>query len=309
MSSAAHRGLAARLLEERSLDRDQVRRSISAFQNMLGEYMGESEEVTCMAMKALLEDAIDRVVTEDDAALEQLASTYPMSGTESTAMMGTTDDCDIAAPDEATPDEFRIALMAAEDQKPLPRVDIHKDPNIWVCLDEGCNSNCHGEGWAHSTEQKLAKHHSQISDAFTWLHRREREFKGIGNAKVKTTGKRRLCTALKMSNSGLILPGFLESHEEPGDHPLLLSDQSQARLGFVKDMREGKVYLKDHDDYVDIYRAEGSGLKVVCVSHFPPSIDLDLLVPAAKTNLERNRQRENMEVVRTMLGSILPVFE
>ena len=71
-----------------------------------------------------------------------------------------------------------------------------------------------------------------------------------------------------------ILPGFLESHEQPGRHPLLLSDDSQAKMGFVKDMREGEVYLKDYDDYLEVYRAEGSGLKVVCVSNFPEGKDL-----------------------------------
>jgi hypothetical protein len=40
-------------------------------------------------------------------------------------------------------------------------------------------------------------------------------------------------------------------------------------VGFVKDMRAGVVYLKDYDDYLDVYRAENSGLEVVCVSHFP----------------------------------------
>eukprot|EP00973_Karenia_brevis_P077262 10732286-Karenia_brevis.AAC.1 len=40
-------------------------------------------------------------------------------------------------------------------------------------------------------------------------------------------------------------------------------------MGFVKDMREGQVYLKDCDDYLDVYRVEGSELKVVDISHFP----------------------------------------
>ena len=42
-------------------------------------------------------------------------------------------------------------------------------------------------------------------------------------------------------------------------------------LGFVKDMSAGKMYLKDYNDFVDLYRAEGSGLRVVSVSHFPES--------------------------------------
>ena len=72
-----------------------------------------------------------------------------------------------------------------------------------------------------------------------------------------------------LNKSKTILPGWLGSHEQKGKHPLLMSDESQARMGFVKDMREGKIYLKDYDDYIDVYRAEGSGLKVICISHFP----------------------------------------
>ena len=68
-----------------------------------------------------------------------------------------------------------------------------------------------------------------------------------------------------------MLPGFLEPHEQPGGHPLLISDASQPRLGSVKDMRAGTVYLEDPNGYVDLYRAEGSGLRAVCVSHFPES--------------------------------------
>ena len=26
----------------------------------------------------------------------------------------------------------------------LPIADIYKDPGIWIYMDEGCNSNCHG---------------------------------------------------------------------------------------------------------------------------------------------------------------------
>ena len=48
-----------------------------------------------------------------------------------------------------------------------------------------------------------------------------------------------------------------------------MSDQAQARMGMIKDMHEGKVYLKDHNDHLDVYRAERSGLKVICISNFP----------------------------------------
>ena len=113
-----------------------------------------------------------------------------------------------------------------------------------------------------------------MKQGFEWVHRRERRFKGIGGAEVITKGKRKLPTAFLLTKSKKALPGFLESREQPGTHPLLLSDASQARLGFVKDMRAGKVYLKDYNDDVDLYRAEGSGLRVVCVSHFPDNPSL-----------------------------------
>ena len=74
---------------------------------------------------------------------------------------------------------------------------------------------------------------------------------------------------MKLKNSGLLLPNFVESHEQAGKHPLLLSQETQAKLGFCKDMRGGTLYLKDYDDYIDLYRAKGTGLVVICVSHFP----------------------------------------
>ena len=159
----------------------------------------------------------------------------------------------------------------------MPRADIFADPGIWVCLDEGCNSNCHGAAWAQNVEEKLKT--TCLKQGFEWMHHRERKFKGIGGAEVVTTGKRKLPTAFRLTKSKKVLPGFLESHEQPGGHPLLLSDASQSRLGFVKDMGAGKVYLKDYNDFVDLYRAEGSGLRVICVSHFPehPSLIGDLV--------------------------------
>ena len=39
----------------------------------------------------------------------------------------------------------------------LPEVDIYADHRIWVSLDEGCNSNCHGAEWMRNAEAKYAK--------------------------------------------------------------------------------------------------------------------------------------------------------
>ena len=88
----------------------------------------------------------------------------------------------------------------------------------------------------------------------------------------------------------MLLPGFLESHEQDGRHPLLLSDDSQAKLGFVKDMRENIVNLKDYDDYLEIHRAKGSGLKVVCISHFPKNcVPPEMFVPDQRENARKNQ--------------------
>ena len=41
-----------------------------------------------------------------------------------------------------------------DDHKELPIVDIFEHPGIWVCLDEGCNSSCHGKEWADNADAK-----------------------------------------------------------------------------------------------------------------------------------------------------------
>ena len=155
----------------------------------------------------------------------------------------------------------------------LPEVDIYADPGIWICMDEGRNSNCHGDEWGKNVAMKYEKLGLSDEDGkpigFDWGHQRSKSFQGIGNATVQAIGKRIMPTCMQLKNSKLLLPGFLESHEQKGRHPLLLSDESQATLGFVKDMRAKKIFLQDYDDYLDVYRAKGCGLKVVCVSHFP----------------------------------------
>ena len=69
-------------------------------------------------------------------------------------------------------------------------------------------------------------------------------------------------------NSDKILLAFPKSHEQRGKHPLLSSDEIQARMTFVKDMRKRRIYFKDQDVFGSVYRADGSGLKVVCIFTF-----------------------------------------
>eukprot|EP00973_Karenia_brevis_P079342 11009854-Karenia_brevis.AAC.1 len=48
------------------------------------------------------------------------------------------------------------------------------DPGIWVCLDEGCNSSCHGKEWAVNAAARLEK--CMIKQEFDWVHQREKTF-------------------------------------------------------------------------------------------------------------------------------------
>jgi hypothetical protein len=112
----------------------------------------------------------------------------------------------------------KAAIKPLDISKELPVVDIYKSPDIWICLDEGCNSNCHGDEWARDAERKLQ---AKNLGEFEWKHRKVKTFSGIGEQKVQTLGKRSLPAVFKMMRSGLLLPTTLESHEQVGGHPLL----------------------------------------------------------------------------------------
>ena len=72
------------------------------------------------------------------------------------------------------------------------------------------------------------------------MNNNETEFAGLG--KHAARGKSNIPLALKLSDSGCILPGAVCSHEvEDGDHPLLLSQTCPAKLGMVKKMHGGII--------------------------------------------------------------------
>ena len=85
--------------------------------------------------------------------------------------------------------------------KDLPEVDMFQDPGIWICMDEGCNSKCHGEEWAWNAIEKfkkinLCENGRQMS--CEWVHQRVKCYEGIGNAKVMTKGKRIMPACLRL---------------------------------------------------------------------------------------------------------------
>ena len=64
-----------------------------------------------------------------------------------------------------------------------------------------------------------------------------------------------------------IQPGALGVTDRTGDFHLL-SDHTQCVLGFANDMRPGTVWLGVRKDNIQVYRAAGSGLTVICGSDF-----------------------------------------
>ena len=287
VASTEQQKLATKILEERTLDVTQVDLCLKVYTTMLADIMKTEPTITSTKMKLILEDAFDAV-------------------RQKTAYMNVCPD--LAAESSTAADSGNQPTM----KKELPTVDIFEDPGIWICLDEGCNSNCHGSGWAENAEAKLAtfREARSLDCGFEWIHRCVRNFNGIGDAKVQTLGKRKMPTAFMLTNSKKILPGFLQSHEQMGNHPLLLSDESQSRMGFVKDMREGVCYLKDYDGYLEMYRAKGSGLKVVCISHFPRGrITLEMFVgadPAKIIATQAEKDRIVLERKRSRSVSVSP---
>ena len=53
------------------------------------------------------------------------------------------------------PTAFMAPKIGIEAIDHLPIVDIMEDPGIWVCFDEACDSNCHGQEWRENAERKL----------------------------------------------------------------------------------------------------------------------------------------------------------
>ena len=115
----------------------------------------------------------------------------------------------------------------------LPLVDpLEDNTSIYVMLDEGCNTTCHGKGWRLHAERILANHGMQLLQ----VSQTSGTFKGVGAS--RTTGKWRVPFALQMEPTGALLHGDLESAElDSNDVPCLLSLTDQVQLGFVKNLR------------------------------------------------------------------------
>ena len=92
---------------------------------------------------------------------------------------------------------------------------------------------------------------------------------GIG----KTSGKYALPFGVQAMNSGMKIPGVLESYSiADSSTPLLLSQAVQAKLGFMKNVRNGTIELLDYEGQsLKVVRQKRTGLFMIRVDHLNPN--------------------------------------
>ena len=134
-----------------------------------------------------------------------------------------------------------------------------------MIVDEGANSCCHGEMWRENADIKLAKLGFK-----TWLKdSTPHKFKGVGSK--TTTGKYQIPFGMKRASTGISHQGAVSSHEIAGaSHPMLLSQGTQAQIGFVKCMRSVKITLLDFGEELEVVRQARTGLFMVRIDHLNP---------------------------------------
>jgi hypothetical protein len=141
-------------------------------------------------------------------------------------------------------------------------VDPLTDEHVWVVVDEGANSCCHGDEWRRNAEDKIYK----LGFRFHPEHFRTTQFKGIGNRNSK--GLWNVPLGFKLRDNNDIYQGACQSHELANcNFPLLLSQSVQAHMHFVKDMAKGTIMLGDTGEYLEVVRQAGTGLFMIRIDH------------------------------------------
>ena len=104
-------------------------------------------------------------------------------------------------------------------------------------------------------------------------------FSGVGSK--ASGGKHTIPCGLRLEESHLILPGRLDSHEMPNSmHPLLISQACQAKLGFRRDVRDGTITMKDHEDQnLEVARQTRTGFFIHEMYRTEPKVS-HLLIPS-----------------------------
>ena len=167
-------------------------------------------------------------------------------------------------------------MMFSKDTKEMPErgttklrvVDPYEDEGIWAIVDEGANSNTHSDAWRKNAEKKWERLGFQCYLRNATIT----TFSGVGSK--ASSGKYQLPCGLRLEESYMILPGGLSSHEMPNsNHPLLLSQSFQAKLGFQKDVRDGTITMKEYDGQsLEVVRQIRTGLFMVRIDHLDRSM-------------------------------------
>ena len=165
----------------------------------MDKYLVNKESVTSTERSSFLEDAMDTVVegrervprlayseaaplatatASSSAALGSGAPRTPPSASAKTGKGKGSPAANMAlGKGVTTPDGH----MAQFPEASLPLVDPYEDhDNVWVMLDEGCNSTCHGSRWHAHTTKLLSKHGLKMEK----LDHLGGQFRGVGAARV-----------------------------------------------------------------------------------------------------------------------------
>ncbi|CAE7418365.1 GIP [Symbiodinium sp. CCMP2592] len=275
-SSLKQQDLTRRQLDEVELTRMEAGDVIKKFVKYWDKRLCRVDAVTSTELSSVLEDFIDEC---REAQGESAAGDATEGGHGRCVSGGSCAEKDYAAVSDDPSvgvhrnffdpsGDIHMALSDhAEEQvsePTLPLLDPLEDhDNIWVMLDEGCNTTCHGRKWRQNAEATLAKHGLKLLKVSS----EGGAFRGIGSSRC--SGKYKLPFALGLRPQGT-LNGDLESSELENDEVLcLLSLQDQTQLGLVKDLRAGRVTLKDYPDvWLPVARHVRTGLILLNISSF-----------------------------------------
>jgi hypothetical protein len=100
----------------------------------------------------------------------------------------------------------RFPQMPETQTKKLRVVDAFDDEEVWIIVDDVCNSCCHGEYWRIDAEKKFMR----LGFKTILKNDKQHAFNGVGS--TKTSGKWKLPMELKLEESGMIFQGSCESH-------------------------------------------------------------------------------------------------
>ena len=145
----------------------------------------------------------------------------------------------------------------------IPIIDPYTDPGVWAIVDDGCNSCCFSDAWKQNADWKW-----RIKGFAAYLKSSvATSFNGVGTS--TTAGKYVLPFGLRLEPSFMSLPGLVEGHKIiEGDRLLLLSQSVQAKLGMVKDVRDGTTIMKDYQgQHLQVARQIRTGLLMVRIDH------------------------------------------